>query len=146
MFALDHSNYSRWLTVHIRNMMLLSQKHLFVIKEFRAGIVMVHKTDNTFSAMAIDQCHEQKNAIIKGSGGAVGLTNNPPTRRRRTVAGPEGARMITEFVDDTTRSHQKGASTITMNSILVPESKQHLWTMSRSYYNTQWLKRWAAHF
>ena len=39
---------------------------------------MVHKTDNTFSAMAIAQCHEQKNAIIKGSGDAVGLNDNPP--------------------------------------------------------------------
>ena len=39
---------------------------------------MVHKTDNTFSAMTIDQFHEQ---IIKGSGGAVGLTDNLPALR-----------------------------------------------------------------
>ena len=42
---------------------------------------MIHKTDNKFSAMAIDQYHDQKNAIIKGSGGAVGLTDNPTARR-----------------------------------------------------------------
>ena len=29
------------------------------------------KTSNKFSAMATDQCHEQNNAGIKGSGGAV---------------------------------------------------------------------------
>ena len=50
---------------------------------------MVHKTDNTFSAMAIDQCHEQNDAIIKGSGGAVSLTDNPPALRRWMVAGPK---------------------------------------------------------
>ena len=57
--------------------------------------------------MAIDQCHEQNNAIIKGSGGAVGLTDNPPALRRWMVAGPEVARMTAEFKDDSTSSHQK---------------------------------------
>ena len=64
---------------------------------------MVHKTDNTFSAMAIDQCQEQKNAIIKRSGGAVGLTYNQPALRRWMVAGPEVARLIAELEDDTAR-------------------------------------------
>ena len=27
--------------------------------------------------MAIDQAHEQNNAMVKGDGGAVGLTENP---------------------------------------------------------------------
>ena len=66
-----------------------------------------HTADNKFSAMAIDQCHEQENAIIKRSSGAVGLTDYPPTLRRWMVAGPEVARMIAEFEDDTTRSYQK---------------------------------------
>ena len=61
MFVIDHTHYSRWLTVHIRDMMLLSQKHPKVQEEFRAGKFMVHKTENTFYAMAIDQCHEQTN-------------------------------------------------------------------------------------
>ena len=68
---------------------------------------MANKTDNTFSAMAIDQYHDQKNAIIKGSGGAVGLTDNPPALGRGMVAGPEVARMIADFEDDTMTSHQK---------------------------------------
>ena len=60
--------------------MLLSQKHPDVLEEIRAGIFVAHKTDNKFSAMTIDQCHEKNNAIIKGSGGAVGLTDNLPLR------------------------------------------------------------------
>ena len=130
MFALDHTHNSMWLPVHTRDMMLLSQKHLNGLEEFRAGKLMVHKTDNIFSAMAMGQCHEQKNAIIKGSGGAVGPTYNPPAHRRWMVADPEVARMIAEFEDDTTGSHQKD-STITMNSI--QESKQHLSTMLGRY-------------
>ena len=58
---------------------------------------MVHKTSNKFSAMALDQSHEQNNAMVKGSGGAVGLTGNPGALRRWMVAGPEIARLTTEF-------------------------------------------------
>ena len=38
---------------------------------------MVQKTGHTFSSMALDQTHEQLNEVIKGDGGAVGLTENP---------------------------------------------------------------------
>ena len=97
MFALDHIHYSRWLPVHIRDMMLLSQKHPAILAEFHAGKFVVHKTCNNFSAMAIDQCHEQNNAVIKESGGAIGLMTDPGALRRWMVAGPEVARMVTEF-------------------------------------------------
>ena len=60
-----------------------------------------------FCDMAIDQYQEQNNAIIKGSGGVLGLADNPPALRRWMVAGPEVARMIAELEDDNTRSHQK---------------------------------------
>jgi len=50
--------------------------------------------------MAIHQCHEQNNAIGKGSsGGANGITNNPSALRRWMVAGPEVARIIMAFKD-----------------------------------------------
>jgi len=78
MFALDHTHYSRWLPVHIRDMFLLSEKHPAILAEFLAGKFVVYKTSNKFSAMAIDQCHEQNNATIKDSaGGAIGLMTNP---------------------------------------------------------------------
>ncbi len=34
---------------------------------------------------------------MKGDGGAVGLTENPSALRRWMVAGPEIARLVTEF-------------------------------------------------
>ncbi len=44
-----------------------------------------------------DQAHEQNNQMVKGSGGAVGLTENPSAFRRWMVAGPEQARLLNEF-------------------------------------------------
>ena len=38
---------------------------------------VVAKTEKPFSYIPIDQAHEQNNAIVKGSGGAVGLTESP---------------------------------------------------------------------
>ncbi len=68
MFALNHTHYSRWLPVHIRDMLSLSEKHPEILEEFRAGKFVVHKTSSKFSAMAIDQCHKQNNATVKESG------------------------------------------------------------------------------
>ena len=53
MFALDHIDYSRWLPVHIQDMLLLADKHPGVLAEFSAG-KFGHKTSNKFSAIAID--------------------------------------------------------------------------------------------
>ena len=55
--------------------------------------------------MEIDHCHEQNNAVIKESGGAVGLTMNPGALRHWTVAGPEVVRMMNEF--EAVQSHDQ---------------------------------------
>lgn len=47
--------------------------------------------------MPIDQAHEQNNALVKGSGGAVELTENPSAFRKWMLAGPEQARLLREF-------------------------------------------------
>ena len=72
-----------------------------VYTEFSAGNFTVKKTNNAFSAMAIDQAHEQCNASVKGDGGAVGLTDDEHALRRWMVAGPEVARVISEFENQT---------------------------------------------
>ena len=93
--ALDHVHYARWLPVHIRDMVGLVEKHPDVATMFHAGHFTAKKTRHAFSAMALDQAHEQNNATVKGDGGAVGLTENPSALRRWMVAGPEVARVIT---------------------------------------------------
>ena len=96
-FALGHIHYARWIPVHLRDMVALKDTHPDVYGEFLKGKFTVKKTTHSFSAMAIDQAHEQNNASIKGDGGAVGLTQNPAALQRWMVSGPEVARVIGEF-------------------------------------------------
>ena len=94
-FAFDHHNYARWIPVHIRDMQSLPS---VVHKQFEENKHwVIQKTTNRFSAMPIDQCHEQNNEIVKGSGGAVGLTENPSAFRKWMTAGPEQAQLLKEF-------------------------------------------------
>ena len=97
--ALDHTQYARWIPVHLRNMVALPMKHPGVAIEFDAGNFTVRKTKNVFSCIPIDQAHEQNNALIKGDGGAVGVTDNPSALLRWMIAGPEVAMAIEEFQD-----------------------------------------------
>lgn len=74
-FALDHINYARWVPIHIRDMKSLPES---IGREFQEHHHWVlSKTGNKFSSMPLDQAHEQENKMVKGSGGAVGLTENP---------------------------------------------------------------------
>lgn len=95
-FALDHYNYSRWVSVHVRDMKSLPasvkadlEKHWVVVKGSRR-----------FSAIPIDQTHEQENAKVKGKGGAIGLTERPEALKRWMIAGPEQSRLITSFENE----------------------------------------------
>ena len=45
------------------------------------------------SALAHGQVHEQFNAVAKGDGGIIGITENDAELRRWMVAGPETARV-----------------------------------------------------
>ena len=58
---------------------------------------MVQKSLRAFSSIALDHAHEQANTLVKGDGGAVGLTESPGALLRWMVAGPELARMTQEF-------------------------------------------------
>ena len=96
-FANNNVNYARWLPVHLKDMLSLERKHPDVFQEFQFGKFVVFKASCTFSAMAIDQAHEQANAVIKGEGGAFGVTEDPSALRRWMVAGPEVSRLATEY-------------------------------------------------
>lgn len=97
MFALDKTNYSRWLPIHIRDMSSLERQLPDVHNEFMKGKFVVSKTYNKFSSIAIDQAHEQNNAVVKRDGGAVGITENAAALRRWMLSGPEISRLIQEF-------------------------------------------------
>ena len=64
-FTLDHHNYSRWLPVHLNDMVSLPERHPQVYAEFLRGNFTVNKTGNISSDLAIDHAYEQNNAVVK---------------------------------------------------------------------------------
>ena len=117
-FVLDHHNYARWIPIHICDMENLPASILAELFKDH-GHWIVQKTTNRFSAMPVDQAHEQNNEHVKGSGGAVGLTENPFAFRKWMVSEPEQARLLKEFERDFVGRegemkyhHEEGFSTI----------------------------------
>ena len=58
-FALDHSHYSRWLSVHRCDMADLARTAPSVLQQFKAGNFVMKKTSHCFSDMPIDHANEQ---------------------------------------------------------------------------------------
>ena len=92
-FALDHTHYARWMSVHIRDMKSVTGEVLYLLR----SCWVFQKTNNMFSSIPIDQAHEQNNKIIKDIGGVIGLTEKPNAFRKWMVSGPEQARLLSEF-------------------------------------------------
>ena len=71
-------------------------------KEFEEhGNWVVLKTTDRFSSIQIDQTHEQNNDLVKRSGSAVGLTNNPSAVKKWMIAGPEQGRLLKCLIRNT---------------------------------------------
>ena len=114
--ALDHTNYARWLRVHVRDMVQLAQQNTEVHAEFMTLNFVVQKSRRKFSLMAKDQAHEQSNKILQTKGGAAGRYENHEALMLFMLAGPDCARMVGEFeaIHDpppySTGHHEEGRS------------------------------------
>ena len=64
-FELNHHFYTRWASVHVRDIETLEESGSDLIEEFAQGNFVVTKSRNRFSAIALDQNHEQCNATLK---------------------------------------------------------------------------------
>ena len=95
-FILDHYNYARWLPVHVREMMNVQEKHPAIYIQFADGFFTIAKTQNPFSMIGFDQDHEQQNKELKMHRGTLYLSDEC-VFTKWAVAGPEIARVITEF-------------------------------------------------
>ena len=104
--VMDHTNYARWLSVHVRDMFQLSETHPDIHAKFLKGNFVVQKSPHKFSLIGKDQSHEQSNKSLQSHGGAVGLYENPETLTLFMLAGPDCSRCVEEFevVLDTPRS------------------------------------------
>ena len=96
-FALDRTHCARWLPVHIRDMECLETEIPAIVVEFKNGNFVVNKTNRAFSSLPIDQAHKQNNKIVKGDGGAIGLTDSSTQLLRWLVSGPEMSRINNDF-------------------------------------------------
>ena len=68
-----------------------------IYAEFQKGNFVTQKTRHKFSSLASDQVHERLNAIVKGDGGIIGITESESALNRWTVGGPELARLLNEY-------------------------------------------------
>ena len=73
--ALDHYNYARWVSVHLFD--LLSPENSFpdVYQNFKDGHFSFQKSNREFSSIALDQVHEQNNAVLKSVAGVTYILN-----------------------------------------------------------------------
>ena len=75
------------------------------------GNFVTQKTTHKLSTLAYDQDHEQLNAMVKGDGGVIGITDNETALRRWMVAGPETVRLSTEYDDFKASKEKEGTRT-----------------------------------
>ena len=80
-------------------MSTLGEKHPQLANAFQRGALdfVVHKPSRDFSAIDIDQAHEQVNAVIKADGGAIGVTEDPSALGRWMIAGPEVSLLVAQY-------------------------------------------------
>ena len=100
-FALDHTNYTRWLTIHASDLISLPTTHPDVYQQMLKGFFSFAKTKRPFSRMALGQIHQENNKIIKGVGGGTSLLNTQDESAliRWETCGPEVARIVSKFED-----------------------------------------------
>ena len=56
---------------------------------FKKGKFVVKNTQHAFSGISLDHVPEQSNKLVKGDGGAIGLTENSSQLLRWMVSDPE---------------------------------------------------------
>ena len=69
LFTLDHTHYSRWMSVFSQDLLLIPEKNHQLFIEFLTGSFAVNKNQGLFNGMAFDQAHEQNNRTVKAKNG-----------------------------------------------------------------------------
>ena len=82
-FAMDRTNYSRWLPVYLVDMQTLDSVDPSVKHEFLNGNHAVNRSQNSFGQVWTDMALEQSvNLDSKSKGGIVGITQKPEALER----------------------------------------------------------------
>ena len=90
-FAIDHTNYARWISVFVKELKLLKVKDITLFNEFLSGSFSVKYSDGQFSGVGYDQAHEMNNKRMKSKSGFGDLFNNEDSNslRKLEVVAPE---------------------------------------------------------
>ena len=97
-FAFDHTNYARWIPVHVKDLVELPVKHPEVYEEYMTGHFVVQRSHHKFSLIAKYQSHEQSNTKLQaGGGGLSDMYNDAGAITFYMLAGPESMRFIDQF-------------------------------------------------
>ena len=62
---MDHPNYSRWLSVHVKDLVELEATAPAIYRTFLTGDFAICKIHRPFSATGIDQAHQEKTLLPK---------------------------------------------------------------------------------
>lgn len=78
--AMDRTNYSRWCSVYLEDMLSLQEQAPEVYRQFMKGRFTVKKSPVPFTSVASDQALEQTiNRAFKSISGVIGSTKNKET-------------------------------------------------------------------
>ena len=78
-----------------------------VADEFVNGDFTIKKTERIFSAIGIDQAHEQNNKSVKIHSGAIAFLGNEHALLKRTASGPYIANMVCSTENTLSTNHHK---------------------------------------
>ena len=89
-FALDHIPYTRYISVFIQDLKVLSVENPELYEELTKNMSACTSSSN-FSNMAFDQKHEQNHKEIKSTSGYINLVNNEDREflRKLEMCSPE---------------------------------------------------------
>ena len=109
MFALDHIQYARWMSVFLADLQQIHLKYPSVFEAFKKGYFTVKNSSRIFSNIGADQAHEQNNKLVKIDRGAIGILDNPNALLRWAVAGPVISQICkdAELVSKTSTTHHE---------------------------------------
>ena len=96
-FIFNQTHYSRWLPIHVKDMVELEWKHPDIYREFLNGNFVVQKSRKMFSLIPKDHSHEQTTKVMKSDGGISNIYDNPDTMDEHILALPEKLRAVAEF-------------------------------------------------
>ena len=96
IFTFNHSHCARWLSLHLHDLSSLKSVSRNT-HEFVKGKFVTQKSSHKFFTLTHDQVHEQLNAMVKGDGGVIGISENEASLRRWMVAAPEIAQVLIDY-------------------------------------------------